>query len=214
MSGAGEKPVVYVVDDDASFRRGVSRLLALSGHEVRGFASGSEFLALHESAARGCLIVDLKMPGVSGMELQAALVRAGSALPVIFLTGHGDIPTSVHAIKGGAEDFLTKPVQKDALLAAVARAVARNGEELERRGSEAELRQRFARLSPREREVLDQVLAGRMNKEIAVVLGAGERTIKAHRAQIMQKTGAQSPADLGRMAQAAGVSAGNGTKGQ
>jgi FixJ family two-component response regulator len=195
-----------VVDDDASTLRALSRLLAVTGHVVQTFASATDFLARHLPTDRGCVVADLRMPGPSGLDLQSALARSRNPLPVIFLTGHGDIPTSVHAMKDGAEDFLTKPVRKDDLLAAVKRALARDAEAFERRARQGELQRRFELLTPREREVLTHVIAGKLNKEIAAGLGAAERTIKAHRASIMEKLQAQSPAELGRLAQEAGFS--------
>jgi FixJ family two-component response regulator len=197
---------VFVVDDDASTLRALSRLLAVTGHAVQTFASATDFLARHVPTDRGCVVADLRMPGISGLDLQSALAHGGNPLPVIFLTGHGDIPTSVHAMKDGAEDFLTKPVRKDDLLAAVKRALARDAEAFERRARQGELRQRFELLTPREQEVLTHVIAGKLNKEIAAGLGAAERTIKAHRASIMEKLQVQSPAELGRLAQEAGFS--------
>jgi two-component system, LuxR family, response regulator FixJ len=201
------QPLVFVVDDNPSMLRALSRLLTVAGHAVRTFASATEFLGQHQPTDRGCVVTDLRMPGPSGLDLQSALTRSGNPLPVIFLTGHGDIPTSVHAMKRGAEDFLTKPVRKEALLAAVQRALARDAEAVERLAHQRELQRRFELLTPREREVLTQILAGKLNKEIAADLGATERTIKSHRASIMEKTLAQSPADLGRLAQEAALPA-------
>lgn len=145
------------------------------------------------------------MPGLSGLDLQSALSRSRNPLPVIFLTGHGGIPDSVRAMKGGAEDFLTKPVRKEDLLPAVKRALARDAAAFAQRAQQGELRQRFELLTPREREVLTHILAGKLNKEIASDLGATVRTIKAHRGSIMAKTQAQSPAELGRLAQELGI---------
>jgi FixJ family two-component response regulator len=195
---------VYVVDDDPAILRALSRLLTLTGHAVQTFASATDFLAQHQPANRGCVVADLRMPGPSGLDLQSALVRSGNPLPVVFLTGHGDIPTSVHAMKGGAEDFLTKPPRKEELLAAVARALARDAAAAEKQAHHRELHQRFELLTPREREVLTQVIAGKLNKEIAADLGAAEGTIKAHRASIMDKLWAHSPAELGRITQELG----------
>ena len=191
------QPIVHVVDDDASLRTALSRLLTLVGYEVQTFASATEFLARHGPQNRGCVVADLRMPGMSGLELQAALARGGNPLPVIFLTGHGDIPTSVHAMKGGAEDFLTKPVQKEKLLPAVERALAKDAAATRQNAHLRELRRHFELLTPREREVLHQIAAGKLNKEIADALGAAESTIKAHRASIMAKLHVQSPVELG-----------------
>ena len=199
MSEPAVKPTVYAVDDDPSILRALSRLLTLTGHAVQTFASATDFLAQHQSMNRGCVVADLRMPGPSGLDLQSALARSGNSLPVVFLTGHGDIPTSVHAMKDGAEDFLTKPPRKEDLLAAVQRALARDAIASEKHAHQGELRQRFESLTPREREVLTHVVAGKLNKEIAADLGAAEGTIKAHRASIMEKLQAHSPADLGRI---------------
>ena len=200
---------VFVVDDDASLLRALSRLLTLTGYAVQAYASATEFLARHAPQARGCVMADLRMPVVSGLELQAALARSGNPLPVIFLTGHGDIPTSVHAMKRGAQDFLTKPVKKEDLFRAVERALAHDAAAFEQHAHQRELQQHIEMLTPREREVLNLVIAGKLNKEIAASLGAAERTIKAHRASIMGKLQVHSPAELGRIAQEAGLGAGN-----
>jgi two-component system, LuxR family, response regulator FixJ len=151
-------------------------------------------------------VADLRMPGPSGLDLQSALARSGNPLPVVFLTGHGDIPTSVHAMRGGAEDFLTKPPRKEDLLAAVERALARDAAAFEKQAHQRELHERFQSLTQHEREVLTHVIDGKLNKEIAADLGASERTIKFRRARIMEKMQAQSPAELGRLAQEAGFS--------
>ena len=198
-------PIVYVVDDDASFLTAVTRLLRAGGYEVKAFNSAARFLQNPLPAnSPGCAIVDLQMPGLSGLELQDALTKMDTALPLIFLTGHGDIPTSVHAMRQGAEDFLTKPVKRQALFDAVQRALARDAKERARRARQRDLRARFDALTPREREVLAHVLSGQLNKQIAGDLGTSERTIKAHRANIMAKLEVQSVAELARLAQEAG----------
>ena len=158
------KPIVYLVDDDPSMLRALSRLLTLTDHAVQTFPSATDFLNQHQPANRGCVVADLRMPGPSGLDLQSALARSGNPLPVVFLTGHGDIPTSVHAMKGGAEDFLTKPPRKEDLLAAVARALARDAAAFEQHAHQRELHQRFELLTPREREVLTHVIAGRIKQ--------------------------------------------------
>jgi FixJ family two-component response regulator len=198
------KPTVFVVDDDASMLRALSRLLTLAGYTVQAFPSAPELLASHQPSHRGCVIADLRMAPMNGLELQAALARSGNPLPVIFLTAHGDIPTSVHAMKGGAEDFLTKPVQKEKLLAAVQRALANDAASFEQEARRHELQRRFNLLTPREREVLALVTAGKLNKEIADELGAAESTIKMHRVSIMEKLAVHSPAELGGIAQELG----------
>jgi FixJ family two-component response regulator len=197
-------PTVFVVDDDASMLRALSRMLTLAGYAVEAFASAPEFLARHQPSDRGCILADLLMPHMSGLELQAALARSGNPLPVIFLTAHGDIPTSVQAIKGGAEDFLTKPVQKEKLLAAVQRALAQDAATFGQDARRRELQRQFDLLTPREREVLALVITGKLNKEIAAELGAAEGTIKAHRASIMEKFQVHSPVELGRLTQELG----------
>jgi FixJ family two-component response regulator len=201
ISPPAARPIVYVVDDDASMLRALSRLLALAGYTVQAFASATEFLARHRPQNRGCVVADLRMPGVSGLELQSALERSDNPLPVIFLTAHGDIPTSVNAMKHGAEDFLTKPVQKEKLLAAVKRALANDAAAFTQRAHQRELQRQFELLTAREREVITRVIAGKLNKEIAAELGAAEGTIKAHRASIMEKLQVHSPVELGRFAQ-------------
>jgi FixJ family two-component response regulator len=205
MSDSCSSPTIFVVDDDASTLRGISRLLVAGGHAVQVASSGREFLDGHRPTHRGCVVVDLRMPGLDGLQLQAALARSGNPLPVIFLTGHGDIPTSVDAMKAGAEDFLTKPVRKEALFAAVERALARDAEIAAQRRRRDDLRRRFDSLTPREHEVLQQIVGGKLNKQIADDVGTTERTIKAHRASIMAKLGVQTPAELGRIAQEAGI---------
>ena len=198
------KSTVFVVDDDASMLRALSRLLTLAGYAVQAFPSATELLAGHQSSHRGCVVADLRMPSMNGLELQAALARSGNPLPVIFLTAHGDIPTSVHAMKGGAEDFLTKPVQKEKLLAAVQRALVNDAAAFAQDARQHELQRRFDLLTPREREILALVVAGKLNKEIAAELGAAESTIKMHRVSIMEKLAVHSPAELGRVAQELG----------
>ena len=205
MSETTLHPIVYLVDDDTSMLRSLSRLLMVAGYLVETATSATEFLARHRLENRGCVVTDLRMPAVNGLNLQAALARSGNPLPVIFLTGHGDIPTSVQAMKHGAEDFLTKPVRKDAFLPAVDRALARDAAAFEQHAHRRELQRHFELLTPREREVLTQVVAGKLNKEIAADLGAAENTIKAHRARIMEKMQVHSPAELGRVIQEAGL---------
>jgi len=202
---SGDKPVVHVVDDDDGFRIAVMRLLEAAGYAVRGYGSAGEFLIARRDDAPGCLLLDVNMPGPSGLQLQAALADQGVALPVVFLTGHGDVQGSVRAMKAGAVDFLEKPVEREPLLAAVREALARgaqaraSGERL--RG----LRTRFESLTPREREVFAGVVAGRLNKQIAADIGAAERTVKAHRAQVLAKMGVGSVAELSRLATEMGL---------
>lgn len=194
---ATEDPVVHLVDDDDSLRTALARVLNAAGHEVRAYASVAEFLLARERTFRGCLVLDVRMPGgPSGLELQKALARQGETLPVIFLTGHGDIPMGVQAIKDGAFDFLTKPVEKDLLLNAVGAALARENEAMVTSRRRRELIERARRLTRSESEVFRQVVKGMPNKQIAAEMGCSERTVKAHRAQVMAKMEASSLADL------------------
>ncbi len=196
---------IHVVDDDASFLTAISRLLRAGGYNVRTFSSAGQFLARPSPDTPGCVLLDLRLPGPDGMELQAALAKADNPLPVIFLTGHGDIPTSVRAMRCGAVDFLTKPVKQAALFDAVRRALDRDAAERRARSRRAQLQQRYHTLTPREREVLPHLLAGQLNKQIAGDLGTSERTIKAHRAALMTKLAVGSVAELVRFSQELGV---------
>lgn len=194
-------PIIHLVDDDAAFRTAVSRLLRANGHEVRCYPSAVEFLASAVGDEPGCVLVDLQMPGATGLELQESMAKGENRLPIIFITGHGDIPTSVHAVKQGAEDFLTKPVTKEILFAAIQRALKREAADRERRLRHRELRTRYQSLTPREREVMSLVISGKLNKQIAGELGTVERTVKAHRAKVMEKMQVISVADLVRLAE-------------
>jgi two-component system response regulator FixJ len=198
-------PIVHLVDDDASFLAATSRLLRSSGLAVKTFPSASEFLAARDVAAAGCAVVDLQMPGLNGLDLQLALGRTRNPLPVIFLTGQGDIPTSVRAMREGAEDFLTKTAPKAALLHAIQHALARDAREREERARRREIGARFEKLTKREREVLSHVVRGRLNKQIAGDLGIHERTVKLHRTSITTKLRAPSVAELTRLAHEAGL---------
>jgi len=191
-------PIIYLVDDNLSFRRGLSRRLRAADYRVETFGSAEEFLDGDRSEPAGCVVLELQMPGSSGLELQEMLAQAKDPLPVIFITAHGDISSSVRAMKQGAMDFLTKPVRGDELFEAVRRALAWGAAERQTRRQKREWRARYERLTPREREVFALVVGGLSNKHIANVLGTTERTIKAHRAQLMHKMGVQSPAELGR----------------
>jgi FixJ family two-component response regulator len=197
-------PVIHVVDDDASFLTAVSRLLRASGFTVKTFNSASALLAGLVADTHGCVIADLQMPGINGLELQQTLVEAGNSIPVIFLTGQGDIPSTVRAMRRGAEDFLCKRAPKEDLLDAVRRAVARDACEHSERARLRELRAPFATLTPRDREVLTHVLAGKLNKQIASDLGIDERSVKRHRTSIMTKLQVQSVAELANLVHAAG----------
>lgn len=193
-------PLIHIVDDDDSLRGAMQRLLTAAGYRVKAYASAGDFLLDPPGEAPGCLLLDLHMPGPSGLDLQQALARHGVRLPVIFLTGHGDLASGIRAMKAGAVDFLTKPVEREPLLAAITRALETDAARSAARGAEAELQARFAQLTAREREVLELVVAGRLNKQIADVLGIAERTVKAQRAQVMAKLGAANAAELGRIA--------------
>jgi len=190
------KSIVRVVDDDASFLTAVARMLRASGFAVKTYASAVEFLAQPELDVPGCVLVDLQMPGLSGLDLQSALEKAGHLLPVIFLSGRGDIPTTVQAMRRGAEDFLTKRAPKEELLEAVKRALLRDSSERAERARLAALSAPFATLTPRELEVLKHVVQGRLNKQIAYDLGIHERTVKLHRTAITTKLGVHSTAEL------------------
>jgi FixJ family two-component response regulator len=190
-------PIVHVVDDDDSVRTAVVRLLQAAGHQARGYASAGEFLLGRlDRDTPGCVVLDVRMPGPSGLDLQEALARAEAHLPIVFLSGYGDIPMSVRAIKAGASDFLTKPVNWDTLLDAVRTALARDAETRASQARMDALRARYQTLTPREREVFAGVVAGKLNKQIAAELGTAERTVKAHRAQVMEKMHVASVAEL------------------
>ncbi|WP_298447088.1 response regulator [uncultured Marinobacter sp.] len=179
---------VHVIDDDESLRTALARLLGAAGLEVRTYSGAGDFLLNWHEGGAGCILLDVDMPGgPSGTELQQALAQRADALPVVFLTGHGDIGMGVDAIKSGAVDFLTKPVERDCLLAAVHTAIAQDCARREAQAKERELQASYESLSPREKEVFVQVAAGRLNKQIAYDLGTCERTIKAHRAKVMEK---------------------------
>jgi two-component system response regulator FixJ len=204
--GAPARPKVFVVDDDRSFLAAVARLLRASGHEVEAFSRGADLLArLERDDAAGCVLADLRMPGMDGLSLQQCLAAAENPLPVVFLTGHGDISTTVRAMKAGAEDFLTKTAPKPELLAAVTRALRRHERERVERGASRGRRQRFDRLTPRERQVLAQIVQGRLNKEIAWTLGIHERTVKLHRTSLFRKLGVGSAVELTRLVEEAGL---------
>jgi len=198
------EPTVHIVDDNAHFLTATSRLLRASGFVVRTFASAGDFLTQRDGEAPGCVLADVRMPGMDGLELQSALAHSQNPLPILFLTGHGDIPSSVRAMRAGAEDFLEKRAPKAQLLAAVTRALARDAMERAARVRQRELRTRFDALTKRELEVLGHVVRGRLNKQIAGDLGIHERTVKLHRTAITTKLRVQSVAELTRLAEEAG----------
>ena len=193
--------IIHVVDDDDSLRTAVMRLLRATGYEVRGYASAGEFLLAGRGDMPGCVVLDVRMPGPSGLDLQAAFNEQGDALPIIFLTGHGDVPMSVRAMKAGAADFLIKPVEREALLKAVQNALARDAENRAARDRASALEASYQSLTPRERAVFALVVAGKLNKQIAAELDVSERTIKAHRAQVMNKMQVTSLTELVRVAE-------------
>jgi FixJ family two-component response regulator len=196
---------VYLVDDDESFLTAQCRMLRASGLEVRAFRSAAELLPCVSSESRGCVVSDLLMPGMSGLEMQEALIASGAVLPILFLTGYGDIPSSVQAMRGGAVDFLEKRATREELLAAIQRALDRDAEGHEARARVSELRKRFRRLTPRELQVLRHVMTGAMNKQIAAKLGISERTVKLHRRSISTKVGVHSTAKLVSWVREAGI---------
>jgi FixJ family two-component response regulator len=189
-------PVVHIVDDDASFRLAIARLLQASGYQVALYESAAQLLEKQPSAGPGCILLDVQMPGLDGLQLQDRLAEIGNLLPVVFLTGHGDIPMSVHAIKGGAEEFLCKPVSRERLLQAIEIALERYQDASTQRDQLSALRACVGELTPREREVFELVICGKLNKQIAFAMGTSVRTIKAHRHAVMDKLRASSVAEL------------------
>ena len=202
-----ESATVFLVDDDPSILRALTRLLRAGGHQVSAFRSPRDFLAQHDAAVPGCVVLDLAMPGLNGLELQTALAAAGCQRPIVFISGHGDVPSSVRAMKAGAVDFLTKPVSEENLLAAIQRAIERDRLMRDARAQLQAIGERLNRLTPREREVLQHVVAGQLNKQIAADLGTVEKTVKVHRSRVMEKMGVRSLADLVRMAERIGLTA-------
>jgi FixJ family two-component response regulator len=201
-----DEPIVYLLDDEPEMLKALTRLLRAQGLQVRGFASAREFLAYERHPGPACLVLDVAMPEIDGLGVQERLRQSGAELPVVFLTGHGDIPMSVRAVKAGAEDFLTKPVAAVDLLRAVRAALQRASDRQAERVELAGLQERLASLTPREREVLGHVIAGKMNKQIAADLGTGEQNIKIHRGRVMQKMGVKSVAELVRVAERLAIS--------
>ena len=196
-----ERAQVHIVDDDGSLRVALTRLLNAAGFDVRGYASTGEFLLKRPDGRHGCLLLDIRLPGPSGLDLHEALAGQGIDLPVIVMTGHADVPACVRAMKAGAVDFLEKPIGSETLLDAVRRALTLDLQQRMARGEENRLGLLFASLSQREREVFERVVAGKLNKQIADELGIAERTVKAQRAHVMEKLGVGSAAELGRIAE-------------
>jgi FixJ family two-component response regulator len=201
----GLEPLVFVVDDDQSVRTSLANLLETEDYAVEIFANAAEYLARVPHPGPACLVLDVQLPGLDGLALQQRLMQEGRTEQIVFITGHGDLPTGIRAMKRGAVDFLPKPFRDDELLPAVAQGLARSAEDCRQRVEVVESRARLARLTPREFEVFRLVIAGRLNKEIGAELGITLRTIKTHRARVMQKIGAISVAELVRLAQKAGV---------
>ena len=198
-------PIVHIVDDDASFLTAVSRLLRANGFAVKTYSSAHEFLTQRNSDAPGCVLADLRMPQMNGLDLQSALAQSPNPLPIVFLTGHGDISSTVRAMRGGAEDFLEKRASKETLLEAVTRAFDRDSRERCARERQRDLHALFDTLTERELEVLSHVVRGQLNKQIAADLGLHERTVKLHRTAITSKLKVQSVAELTRLTQEAGI---------
>lgn len=201
-----QTPVIYIVDDDDGYRKAVTRLVIAKGYKAVAFASAEEFLSAKVSG-HGCVLLDIRMPGMSGLQLQKELDQQAGIPPIIFVTGHATVPMSVTAIKAGADNFLSKPVSADILFASIEAALTRSALQYERESASSALRERYALLTPREREVFELVIRGRLNKQIAFELGTSERTIKAHRQQVMSKMEAETVQQLVTLAQKLGMSA-------
>jgi FixJ family two-component response regulator len=202
MTGA---PVVHIVDDDASFRNAISRLLKIAGYDVAGYESAACFLGSIADARPGCILLDVQMPALGGLQLQEEFAKLPHGWPIIFMTGHGDIPTTVRAIKAGAEDFLSKPVSRQTLLEAIERALVRYSTTRQGQDQLNSLRSLISTLTPREGEVFSLMVRGKLNKQIAFQLGTSERTIKAHRHMVMQKLQVQSFAEAVSIAERIGL---------
>jgi FixJ family two-component response regulator len=203
---AEAESIVFIIDDDPLYRASAERLVRSVGFSVQGFESARDFLSSRRPNVPSCLVLDVRLPGLSGLDLQRELAEAGVYIPIIFVTGHGDIPMSVQAMKAGAVEFLTKPFRDQDFLDGIRHAIARDRIARRQHARNVDLRQRYESLSPREREVFKCVVSGMLNKQIADVLGTTERTIKFHRGRIMQKMQGKSLADLVRMAEALGIS--------
>jgi len=198
-------PVIAIVDDDPSVRDGLESLIRSAGWRVQMFSSAQEFLARPRTEAPNCLILDLQLPGLSGLDLQKRMAEAGLEIPIVFLSGHGNIPATVQAMKAGAVEFLTKPFDDEELLHAIREAIERDRRSRQQRAEISELRGRYELLTAREQEVMQQVVSGRLNKQVAAELEITEFTVKVHRGQVMRKMRADSLADLVRMADKLGI---------
>jgi len=199
--------VVFIIDDDPLYRASAERLIRSVGFNVQGFDSARDFLSSRRPDVPSCLVLDVRLPGLSGLDLQRELAEAGVHIPIIFVTGHGDIPMSVQAMKAGAVEFLTKPFRDQVLLDAIRQAIGRDQVARRQHARDLDFRRRYESLGPREREVFKCVVSGMLNKQIADELGATERTIKFHRGHIMQKMQVKSVAELVRIAEALGIAA-------
>ena len=204
--------IVFVIDDDATIREALRSLLRSVGLQVELFATTREFLARRRPEVPSCLVLDVRLPGTGGLDFQRQLAEAGIHIPIIFITGHGDIPMSVRAMKAGAVEFLTKPFRDQDLLDAIQVALEKDGARRRREGEIAVIRERFESLTPREREILPWVVSGLLNKQIAAQIGTSETTVKVHRSQLMRKMGADSLADLVRIAERIGIPGGGPLK--
>ena len=198
-------PVVFIIDDDASVRKSLSRLLRTSGFNVETYESGEHFLSREPYHGIGCIVLDIRMPGLSGMDLHDELISARRALPIIFITGYGDIPMSVRAMKKGAIDFLPKPFDEEDLLQALDKAIKADKKAKEEKTEHNHTMRLVEKLSPREREIVPYIISGMLNKQIAFKLSIAEKTVKVHRGRIMEKLGVESVADLVRLAEKAGI---------
>jgi FixJ family two-component response regulator len=199
------KPIVFIIDDDASIRKSLSRLLRSAGHTTETFASAEEFLGREHFNGIGCLLLDVRMPRLSGMDLQKELNKADYHMPIIFITGHGDIPMSVEAMKKGAADFLTKPFDDKELLQAIENAIEKDRQTRAEYDETLDIRRRIELLTPRENEILRYIITGMLNKQIALKLDISEKTVKVHRGRIMEKLCVDSVAELVRLAEKAGI---------
>jgi FixJ family two-component response regulator len=202
---ASDEPVVFIVDDDVAFREALLRLFRSVSLRAEVFGSAAEFLRTRLPDAPSCLILDVRLPGLSGLDIQAELAKSGVHIPIVFMTGHGDVPMSVEAMKAGAVDFLTKPFRDQAMLDAVTKSLERDRHRREQERAAAGLRARYETLSPRERQVMALVTAGLMNKQVAGEVGLSEITVKIHRGNVMRKMAAKTLADLVRMAESLGL---------
>jgi FixJ family two-component response regulator len=195
----GMIPTIHVVDDEDSFRTAIERLLKAAGYHVQTYSSGTEFIKSHGASGPGCILIDMYMPGLTGLDVQGMLASRGEFLPVVFISGRGDVPATVRAMQGGAADFLTKPVKKDVLLSTIASILARDADARSVREKAHEAQLLYQSLTPRQRSVFEGIIAGKLNKQMAIDLGIAERTIKIHRSHVMKKMRVQSVADLVRL---------------